>query len=528
MSQDPRDSADDFALEEARDPRAGLTSNTITGYVKMGIQVLLILVLTPFLIDKLGVDEFGLWSLVWAVVSMFGLINLGFGAAVGKFIADARGRRDPEAYRSSLATLFWTHLVEMVLLFATVGVVTLLAGRVFSVPADQVPRTQQLLLILGVATAVQLPLSVFRGVFAGHQEWTVTNAYEILGSVLYCGVTLIVLPLSPNVVTLALINGVSLTLAMVFTTAHAFKRFPGVSRSLHPRYASWRKLREIWGVSAFFAIIAVAGIISTRVDTVIIDRWLDLRAIAIYAVAARISQYVVGFGVQLAQTLSPVVAELHGGDDEKALREVWVDGSKFAVAIAAPCVLVLAVLARPFIEAWLGPELAPAAFILQILLCASLITIIHSNSQNYLAMRGEQAALAGGVMGGEVLNVVLSIALITAFGLTGVAAATLVVAVVVNAGFVMQRVTKQQRSTRWFFYKKVLVPSVVPLAGSALALVGLMTVYPLTNLIEVGVAGGLGVVVFWGLYWPLGMNAAERRSVMERVGRRFARRRPNA
>jgi len=413
----------------------------------------------------------------------------------------------------------------MVIILIAVGVCVALSSYVFDLSAAQLLRTNTVLIILGVATAIQLPLSVFRGVFAGHQQWRVSNAYEILGSVLYCVVTLIVLPFSPDVTTLALINGVSITLALVFNAAHAVKRFPGVSRSLHPRYASWGKLREIWGVSAFFALIAMAGIISTRVDTLIIQGWLDLRAIAIYALAARISQYVVGFGVQLAHALSPVVAELHGGEDEKVLREVWVDGSKFAVAVAAPCALALGILAEPFIKAWLGrPELLPAAGILQILLCASIINIVHSNSQNFLAMRGEQKALAGGMIGGEALNVVLSMALIGVFGLTGVASATLIVAIVVNAGFVMHRVTKQQKATRWFFYKKAVLPSALPLVGSALTLVALMQLYPLTNLVEVAVAAGIGLVVFWLLFWRLGMTDDERASTANRFAGRFRRR----
>lgn len=516
----PKSTPAEFGIAETgQPPHAKIVANTVSGYAKIVVQIAIILVMTPFIIDTLGVEAFGLWSLVWAVVSLISLINLGFGAAVGKFIADARGRRDPESYRSSLATLFWTHMTEMVVVIAVVLILLPLTDH-FLDAADP-GEARRLFLILGVATAIQLPLSVFGGIFAGHQAWRVSNSYEVLGSLLYAAATLLLLARFPSVEALALFNLIGISLGYVFMGLHAYRTLPGVRLSLRPKYASLKRLREIWSVSAYFAIIGVASIISMRLDTIIIKGWLDLRAVAIYAVAARIAGYVAGFGIQVASTLSPVVAELHGGEDEAQLRRIWFQGTKFAFAIAAPGVLALGMLAEPLIRSWLGEEMLPATLVLQILLLNTAIIILHSNTENFLSMRGEQKRLAAIVIGGQALNVSLSIALVNALGILGVCFATVTTALVVHAGFVMHRVAKQQNVRRRHFYRKTVLPAVMPLAGSAAALYAFETLFPPSNLFEVGAGCVAGVVVFWILYWPFGMDPDDRTRFIAPLKRRF-------
>lgn len=523
MSNPPkRKNGEEFAFEKG-DATTHVTANTLSGYAKTLLQALLFLILTPFLIDHLGADEFGLWSLVWAAVSLLGLVNLGFGAAVAKFIAEARGRGDRDAYRRSLSTLFWTHVVEMGLLLIVVALGALLAREIFDVPADQLARARRLLVVLGVAAAVNLPLTVFRGVFAGHQEWRISNYYEIFGSVAYFVGTLLILPHFPQVTVLAIINAVSVFLGLLFNAVHAFRALPGVRLSLAPRYASAAKLREIWGVSAYFAVIAVAMFIATRVDTLVIQWWLDLRAIAIYAIAARVAHNVLLFGAQLAATLSPVVAELHGADDKEKLRLVWIRGSKFTIAIAAPVIVTLIVLAKPLIVTWLSEEWAPAALVMQLLLVATLIDLVHSNSHNFMSMRGEQRTLAGGVVGSQVVNLGLSILFVGPFGLVGVAAATVASSLASNVGYVMHWVTKQQKTTRWAFYRQTLEPAVLPLLMMALVTLGIQRVFTITHLVEVAFIALIAVFVFWITYWPFGLKADERTVIADKLVSRFRR-----
>ena len=68
------------------DAQKNILRNTIAGYVRQVVDTGSFLVITPLLIESLGAESFGLWSLVWAIVSLLMLLDLGVGPAVMRIL----------------------------------------------------------------------------------------------------------------------------------------------------------------------------------------------------------------------------------------------------------------------------------------------------------------------------------------------------------------------------------------------------------------------------------------------------------
>lgn len=513
--------------EAARRRRTGagaILSNALSSYARDGIEAVLFLILTPFIIHALGVEQYGLWSLLWAIISFFLLIDMGFGTSVVKFIADAQGKSDGDAHQRAVATLFWLYVGQAAILIGLVVTFATVFTDPFGIPAEWQTHARVALVILGVAAALGLPLAMFRGVLVGHQKQRVANGYKILASVLYFATTLVLLRLYPDLRVLAALNASALVLGYLATLVHTQLTVRHVS--VHPRHFDRRLVRVLFGFSIFFALIHVSSVIATRVDAFVIHWALDLKAVAIYALAMRLSEKATQAGVQISRTLTPVVAELHGAGDEERIRLVWLRGSKMATAVAAPLFLGAALLARPLIVTWTSEEFAASATILQLLLAAGFVAVVHTNSLNLLSMRGEQRPLAFTLLGQQGGNLGLSILLVVPFGLVGVASATLVSALVVMAGVVMRRVCRQQRTSRWAFYRSTVLPSLAPAGFMTVGVVAWQLAHPVTSLLEVGLVEVGALAVFWVAFWRLGFDREERRWVQERAQRYLRRLRP--
>ena len=76
---------------------AGLTEamrwivNIATSYLRFGTGMLTVFLMMPFVIASIGMEQFGLWSLLFAVVGLFGLLDLGLATAAVKHVAEAAG-----------------------------------------------------------------------------------------------------------------------------------------------------------------------------------------------------------------------------------------------------------------------------------------------------------------------------------------------------------------------------------------------------------------------------------------------------
>lgn len=494
-----------------------LVLNVVSAYGNLIVNTLLLFTLTPFIIQTLGIEAYGMWSLVWAALALMSLLNLGFGASVSKFVAEARGRADTKDYQTSVASLFWIHVGEMLVLLVLIGICAQFSHKIFDVPGEQHARLGKVFLILGVAFAVQVPLSVFHGILGGHQRWAPVNGCDALAYILYFIATLVFLPQNPSIITLATVYAVTITFGFLLKAVYALRELPVLRHSLAPRHVTVGRLRKIWVLSAYFAIIAVGEFITARVDVLIIQWFLDLRSIALYAVAARVAHKVAAFGSQLAHTLTPTIAEYHGRQDREGICRVWFQGSKFSLAIAGPPILGLALMAEPLLVAWLGEDFRPAALLLQLLLAAVLLECVHWVSHGLLSQCGEERALAVGVTGTQLLNFVATVLLISRFGLVAAAGATLAASVVGEMGYIMHRVTKQQGVSRTRFYAKTVLPNLLPLGCMAMVILGGMRLRPGTNLFELAFFGLLGFTVYWLMFWKMGMVEDEHEFVRERV-----------
>src|SRR5262245_11668197 len=90
-------------------------SNSI-GYV---VNVIVGLLLGPFIRDSLGNSVYGAWNLIVSFVGYYGLLDIGIRSAVGHYVATYHAQRDPAAVNRTLST-------AMVLLLAVALVAAIL------------------------------------------------------------------------------------------------------------------------------------------------------------------------------------------------------------------------------------------------------------------------------------------------------------------------------------------------------------------------------------------------------------------
>jgi len=139
---------------EGIDQTLTVARNVSTRYLAIAVEAVLGLVVLPFNIAHLGQSAYGLWMLTASVTTYFSVLDLGYGGALVKFVAQYRARRDVRALNEILSTTF--------VVFATFGVVTYLVaiaialymGRLFQLTPEQVHTGRIVMLIASLSVAV--------------------------------------------------------------------------------------------------------------------------------------------------------------------------------------------------------------------------------------------------------------------------------------------------------------------------------------------------------------------------------------
>jgi O-antigen/teichoic acid export membrane protein len=415
---------DGFVSQDDRPVRT-IFRNVATRYLSVAAEMVLGLITLPFNLAHLGTEAYGLWMLTAGVTIHFSILDLGYGGAMVKFIAQYRAHRNARALNEIASTLFF--------LFAGFGVIAYLVviglafnlEHVFRINHGQAELGKWILLIIGVNVAINFPFSVYGGVSSGFQRYDINNMVAVGSSLAVAAVNIGMLLAGYGLIPLvAATTFVRLVTYFIYRRT-AYAVFPALR--IRPSLFRRSRLREVTGFSVYSSIIDWANKLNYELDEVVIGIFLGAAPVAVWAVADRIISGTQKLTNQGNAVLFPVVVDSDATQQIGRLQKVLLEGTRLSLATVVPIALVLVVLAEPLIRAWIRkPEILAAAPVIQVLAFAVVLRVGNATSTTLLKGAGEVRRVAMVNIGTGLLNLALSAALIGPFGLVGVAIGTLI------------------------------------------------------------------------------------------------------
>jgi O-antigen/teichoic acid export membrane protein len=490
-----------------------------TSYLRYVVMMVVVFFLTPFIISRIGVDQFGLWSLIFSILALFGLMDLGFATAANKYVGELHGRGDHSARNEVLGTLFIVYVGLGLILLVVVAGVSAKAGDWLGLAPDMQQSFLLGLWMLGGVVAINLPLNLFRAILHGTGHMTLINGIDVAMQLLNAAIVVGLLNMGYGITALIFASTLTMVLGPIICTVLAYRLTPELSVS--PQLFARGRLRELLGFSFYFFLANIALLVILRIDPIIIKAFLPLSAVAVYAIGAKIAEYSYYLNKQFSNGLMPLVAQSSGSGDHGMIDRVLMDGTRFGMSIALPFLGLLFFYADDVILLWVGEEFVGAVPVLRLLLCAVLFTALQLNAANVLAMTGHHRFVAFAMAGSALLNLVLSLSLIQFFGLNGVALATLISAFIVEVLLILPRACRERGVPLWVFYRRALWPTLPPLLPALTVAWGLGQLQPPgAGFLWIVLEGGAAALVYFAGFYALALKRAERAFITAKLTRR--------
>lgn len=416
-------------VSEAPATVSGDAAAILKGATWFGIATLLGMVLEyatqAFLAARLGPAEFGVFS-IGLQIFMFCLVlgSLALPQALAHFIP----RSDAENQVGSsgrLVSFGLTLSVAGALLCA--AVLILLAPRI----AEDIFRAPELTTVLrlfGLALPLWAPLlltaGALRGLRLSRQASLLTGTHE---RALRLGFTvaLVAAGLGLEGAAIAYLCGSGLALLWGLRCLRASRAAPRLrlpSRPLTRR------------VAVYAAPLLVAQLLEQARRAalpLLVAFFVDVRAAGIYAVAFLIATGMTTVLVALNFIYLPVVSGLSFERDRERIRRLYEVVTTWGVLCVLPVCLLILLTPESFLGIF-GAAYEEGAPALRLLAIAALVNVAVGTVGSTLLAAGKTGLYLRINLGGMVLATGLSLALIPSFGLTGAAAADLLVSVLWN------------------------------------------------------------------------------------------------
>jgi len=332
-----------------------LARNAFWNLLGMVLPLLVALWAIPVLIDGMGVERFGLMTVVWVAVGYFSLFDLGIGRAVTKLVAERLGtsrmQELPALIRTGLTLMWGLGLLAAVV----VGLMApWLSESAINMPDSLRPEALWSFWILAFTLPFVISSAGLIGILEAHQRFPQITAVRIpLGISNYVGPVLL-LTYSNSLIAITAFIAVSRLIAWI-----GFRELSRRNTTLESEAPKFdrQSIRALLSFGGWITVSNVIGPLMVYFDRFLIGGVLSMSAVTFYTIPYEILTRLWLLPVAIMGVLFPAFASALATDAARVSYVFYVAGRFLLVVMAIP--LGTAILFAPeALALWLGSEFA--------------------------------------------------------------------------------------------------------------------------------------------------------------------------
>jgi O-antigen/teichoic acid export membrane protein len=493
---------------------AKLARNTVANYGGTFVAMAVGLVLTPFLVHKLGDAHYGIWALLGSVIAYFQLLDLGLSTSLAKYVAEYLAQEREAELSQVCGTVLAAYLgLAAIASVAIIGFAPWFAHVFNVVPEDAFLATGTFLLV-GLNFVILLPTSLLNAILIGYQRIDYSNIIRSISQLANAGVVILLLNRGLGLIAVAFVS--ILTTLLVARGRLYFIRRTAPQLRFSPRFFRPDVARMMFGYSAAVFMVQISGLVLFQKDNVILGFFFPVAVITPYAVTYKVAHYLDLLAQPLTAVLFPAYAELKGKLDDRRLRILYLEGTRGVTVLCSLLGVFLLMTGTDILGLWVGLKYRDQGPILYPLLLFFVVIAVARVGGSLLVAIGQARLRMYMAIGMMVLNLVLCTTLARVWGPRGLAIGN-ALSVLVVYGFVlipfvgMKVGVSVVQSVRF-----ALLPAVLPAALTAGYLHLARKYYPIRNWLMAGFYLVSSALLFGTAYLIVGATRSERASYLLR------------
>jgi O-antigen/teichoic acid export membrane protein len=395
-----------------------LFKNTLAQSASLLVGYLFSFLLAPVMISRLGLDKFGVWAVTGAFATYAGLLDLGIGRSLTRFIAifDADGREDKIRQCVGLGLAAVT-VVGVVALAAVAAIAPILSENLGVLSTHEM----RIVAMSGVAIwSLNGYQSVFNGVGIGKRQMVPPNVALTIGTSINFAFSIAALVTSTSLVLYALANAAAALVAIVPTFFAMRYLWPAPYAAVPERPL----VKEVLAFSVKNQVGWLADLVNFQTDKVVIALAVDVRAAAVYEIASRVVMGVRSAAILTVSALIPTAAARIVSEGKHVIGEMYGRYMLRSSSIAFPLFMLAAVSAPFLLVAWLGDAPGDSELLVPFLTLAYLVNITTGVGSTIAIGAGHPGMVSLNSLLIAALNVALTVALAPILGVWGVVGGT--------------------------------------------------------------------------------------------------------
>ena len=351
-----------------------LVRNSVSGVIRSIILAVVLFIVYPIYINKLGTEMFGVWVMVGVIIGWSQLGSLGIPQTVMKFVAGSVTKGDKEELveyvSSALTIILLSGIVIMLILFFIKGSL----GNFFRVPPAIKPQIPSFIFFAALVVVVSFLAQGINSILSGIGRMDLANINEIVGKILEAVISVVLIFKGYGIWGLLFGNMVNFLIILIFACISSISVLGFVPYNV--KLIKKERIRESISFGGALAAGSLFAMFLEPFNRFILGQYVALSAATVYDVASRVVLQVRGV---LEIAFRPLTPQSSAYFDIGQLEKVK-KMSRFSVRIicflGVPIFFILIIWAPELINIWLKIEVQNTSYAIRIIAFAYIFSLM--------------------------------------------------------------------------------------------------------------------------------------------------------
>ncbi|MFI1743935.1 lipopolysaccharide biosynthesis protein [Thalassobellus sediminis] len=393
-----------------------LKGGAALSYVSIFLTNIVGLLLTPFIIRSLGSAEYGLYTMIGALIGYITILDFGLNKTVIRFVAKFHATKDKIGEENFLAHSF--------IMYAFISLLVTIVGLTFyynleglygeTLTSDQLEKAKLMILILVFNLAISAPGGAFAGICFGHELFILPKTINIFKYVFRSVLVLAILIYGGDSVSLVIMDTV-LNIIMIFVNAYIVFKILNVRIKMH-KYDK-KMFVNILSFSIWLFVFSLIHLFRWQFGQLIIGLYYSTTVVAIYAVGSTLGNYYGAFSSAISSVFLPRAMQVTVSNIQKQeLTSLFIKISRIILFVLLFILGCFIIVGKDFIYFWVGEEYNMAYYYAIVIMFGLTPTLSQGFANNILEAKNLLVFRGKLLLSLTILGVVIGFFVVQKFG----------------------------------------------------------------------------------------------------------------
>jgi O-antigen/teichoic acid export membrane protein len=307
------------------------------------------IILYRYIIDSIGIEKLGVWSIILATISTSRLSEIGFTASVTKLVANYRSENDEVAAAHTLQT---GAISLGVIVFAILSLIYPIFQYMMPVflPKNSINDGLEILPYALISVWFSVISGIWMSGLDGCLRSDIRSGLMVLSNLVLLTIAILLVK-SYGLVGLAIaqiFQGITLFLLGWVAIKKIMPSLP-----LFPREWTYIRFRSMVGYGVNFQYNSIVMMLFDPITKILLGRFGDLAAVGFFEMTNRIVMLVRSIIISSNQIIVPIYAGIKSNDSPQA-DNIYIKNTQYMLFLSTPLFIALMASMPIISEVWLG------------------------------------------------------------------------------------------------------------------------------------------------------------------------------